>query len=110
MKKVLSSILIMFMTMTTIAQSANDNFVGKWKTEEGFIITITNNNGKFSGVDPKGRPTLYNVRFERNEWKGTVENHDTGQKGNCEMYLMGKKLKIVAHKGIFSKTLYWAKQ
>jgi hypothetical protein len=31
MKKVLSSILIMFMTMTTIAQSANDNFVGKWK-------------------------------------------------------------------------------
>jgi hypothetical protein len=50
------------------------------------------------------------VRFEKNEWKGTVENHDTGQKGNCEMYLMGKKLKIVAHKGIFSKTLYWAKQ
>lgn len=42
-------------------------------------------------MDPKGRPTLYNVRFEKNEWKGNVENHETGQKGNCEIYLEGEK-------------------
>ncbi len=110
MIKILSSLVIIFMAIMSVAQSSNDNFAGKWKTEEGFIITITYSNGKFSGLDPKGRPTLYNVRFEKNEWKGTVQNHDTGQKGNCEMYLQGKTLKIVAHKGIFSKTFYWVKQ
>ncbi|MBO9728604.1 MAG: hypothetical protein J7623_08210 [Chitinophaga sp.] len=110
MKKVLSCLVMMFITVIGFAQSGNDNFAGKWKTEEGVIITISNNSGKIAGMDPKGRPTLYNVRFEKNEWKGTVENHETGQKGNCEIYREGKKLKIVAHKGIFSKTMYWIEQ
>lgn len=110
MKKVLSCLIAMFITVVGFAQSAKDDFAGKWKTEAGVVITISYSNGKFSGTDPKGRPTLYNVRFEKNEWKGTVENHETGQKGNCEIYLQGNKLKIVAHKGIFSKTMYWVKQ
>jgi len=110
MKKVLSCLIAMFITVISFAQSANDNFAGKWKTEDGIVITISNDSGKFSGTDPKGRPTLYSVRFEKNEWKGTVENHETNQKGNCEIYLQGNKLKIVAHKGIFSKTMYWVKQ
>lgn len=110
MKKILSCLVVMFITVVGFAQSAKDNFAGKWKTEDGVIITITNKSGKFSGVDPKGRPTLYNVRFEKDEWKGTVENHETGQKGNCEIYLQGNKMKIVAHKGILSKTFYWVKQ
>lgn len=110
MKKVLSFLVAVFITIIGFAQSINDNFAGKWKTEDGVIITISNTSGKFSGIDPKGRPTLYNVRFEKNEWKGTVENHESEQKGNCEIYLQGNKLKIVAHKGIFSKTMYWVKQ
>ncbi|AYZ12568.1 hypothetical protein EGY05_11795 [Chryseobacterium arthrosphaerae] len=110
MKKLIAFVFSMFFAALAFAQSAKDDFTGKWKTEDGVTITISNNKGKFSGVDPKGRPTLYNVRFEKNEWKGNVENHETGQKGNCELYLEGKKLKIVAHKGIFSKTFYWVKQ
>ncbi|APU98619.1 hypothetical protein BV902_21645 [Sphingobacterium sp. B29] len=65
MKKILSSLTIIFMAIMSVAQSSNDNFAGKWKTEEGFIITISYSHGKFSGLDPKGRPTLYNVRFEK---------------------------------------------
>lgn len=110
MNKVISFLAAMFITIIGFAQSPKDDFAGKWKTEDGVVITITNSNGKFSGVDPKGRPTLYNVRFEKKEWKGTVENHESGQKGNCEIYLQGNKLKIVAHKGILSKTFYWVKQ
>lgn len=110
MKKLLSLLIGLTITSLSFAQSAKEDFRGKWKTEEGVIITISNGNGKFTGIDPKGRPTLYNVRFEKNEWKGTVENHESGQKGNCEIYLEGSNLKIVAHKGVFSKTFYWVKQ
>lgn len=110
MKKLFSLLVGLVIASLSFAQSAKDDFAGKWKTEDGVIITISNTNGKFSGTDPKGRPTLFDVRFEKNEWKGTVENHESGQKGNCEIYLQGNKLKIVAHKGVFSKTMYWVKQ
>lgn len=109
MKKLFFVITGLLVSAISFGQSATDDFSGKWKAEEGAIITITKTDGRFTGLDPKGRPTLYNIRFEKNEWKGTVENHESGQKGNCEIYLEGKKLRIVAHKGIFSKTIYWVK-
>ena len=33
MKKILSSLTIIFMAIMSVAQSSNDNFAGKWKTE-----------------------------------------------------------------------------
>lgn len=65
MKKLIVLVFSMFFAALSFAQTAKDDFTGKWKTEDGVTITISNNNGKISGLDPKGRPTLYNVRFEK---------------------------------------------
>lgn len=110
MKTALLCLVVMCLAINAFSQCTNDNFAGKWKTEDGVIITVTSNNGKLLGTDPKGRPTLYNIHCEKNEWKGTVENHETSQKGNCEIYLQGNTLKVVAHKGLLFKTFYWVKQ
>jgi uncharacterized protein (DUF2147 family) len=97
------------MSVYAFSQKATDDFTGKWKTEDGAIITIAKINGNFLGLDPEKKQALYNIRFEEGEWKGTVTNNKTGQTGKCEIYLEGSKLKIVAHKAFLTKTFYWVK-
>ena len=110
MKK--QTIVILFLlSLTAIAfgQHSADDFTGKWKTEDGHVVTISKSNKIFTGVDHKNRVCLYNTHFEEGVWKGTAENHDEGRKADCEIYLEEDELKIVLHKGFFSKTLIWIK-
>lgn len=111
MKQVIAILCALaFNSAIVFAQQATDDFTGKWKTEEGDIVTISKNNQKqFAGVDYKNRLCLYNIRFEKGLWAGTAENHDEGRKADCEIYLLDDRLKIVAHKGFFSKTFFWTK-
>lgn len=110
MKKcVLMLTALLFSVVMVMGQQVGDDFTGKWKTEDGHVIIISKTNGKFTGLDDKNRESLYNMRFEDGKWKGTVENHDEGKKADCEAYLQGNKLKIVAHKSFFSKTFIWIK-
>jgi uncharacterized protein (DUF2147 family) len=109
MKKVTLFISLITISLCALSQKATDDFTGKWKTEDGVIITIVKTNGIFLGLDPQNKKTLYDIRFEDGEWKGTVTNNKTNQTGRCEIVLEGNKLKIIAHKSILSKTFYWGK-
>jgi uncharacterized protein (DUF2147 family) len=109
MKKITLLLSLITISLCALSQKATDDFTGKWKTEDGAVITIAKTNGIFLGLDPEKKQALYNIRFEESEWKGTITNNKTNQTGKCEIYLEGNKLKIVAHKSILSKTFYWVK-
>lgn len=100
---------LLFGTMIAFAQQATDDFTGKWKTEDGNFISISKRNGKFIGLDGKNRETLYNIHFDDGKWKGIAENHEKGNKANCEIYLLENKIKMVAHRGFYTKTFIWTK-
>jgi uncharacterized protein (DUF2147 family) len=109
MKKISMLVALILISVYAFSQKATDDFTGKYKTEDGVIITITKTKGTFIGLDPEKKQALYNIRFEENEWKGTVTNNKTNQTGKCEILLEGNKLKIVAHKAFLTKTFYWVK-
>ena len=108
-KRAILVLFLLSLTAIVFGQHATDDFTGKWKTDDGHLITISKNNQQFTGVDYKNRVCLYNIHFEKGVWTGTVENHDEGKKAGCEIYLQEGKLKVVAHKGFFSKTFIWIK-
>lgn len=110
MKKILLTAALILVSVFGYSQKVTDDFSGNWKTEEGVIITITKMKDSFIGLDPNKKQSLYNVHFKDGLWKGIVANNKTKQTANCEIYLEGNKLKIIAHKGFFSKTIYWTKQ
>lgn len=103
------TVIFLFTTVLAFGQKASDNFAGKWKAEEGVIITISNVNGKWIGLDPKNRQTLYNMRFKKGEWKATPTNNEENITASCKVYFQGNRITIVAHNSIFSKTIIWNK-
>ena len=107
MKKVFYSLIALVITTATFAQKATDNFAGKYKTEDGGIITITKTATGFLGIDETKKVVLKDVKFDGKEWKATIINPKKDMTASGEILLVGNKLKIVAHKGIISKTIYW---
>ena len=107
MKKIFFLLIAVTMTSATFAQKATDNFVGKYKTEDGGIITITKTATGFLGIDETKKVVLKDVKFDGKEWKATIINPKKDMTASGEILLVGNKLKIVAHKGIISKTIYW---
>ncbi|HEY8934047.1 MAG TPA: hypothetical protein VIM65_02460 [Cyclobacteriaceae bacterium] len=108
-KQTIVILFLLSLTAIVFGQHPTDDFTGKWKTEDGHVVTISKSNKVFTGVDYKNRVCLYNILFEKGVWTGTIENHDEGKKGDCEIYLHEDELKIVIHKGFFYKTLIWVK-
>jgi uncharacterized protein (DUF2147 family) len=89
------------------AQKATDNFAGKYKTDDGGIITVTKTSTGFVGIDETKKVVLKDVKFDGKEWKATIYNPKKDMTASGEILLVGSKLKIVAHKGFLSKTIYW---
>lgn len=88
----------------------HDNLAGTYKTEEeGVTIVVTKTATGFVGVDPQKRIVLKDVKFLEGCWRGTVYNPQKDITARCEVYVEGNKLKIVAYKGLLSKTVYWVK-
>ena len=109
MKKILT-IALFFISAGALAQKANDNFAGKWKADEGKFVVVTKSGNSFTGVTAdKNFIMLSDVKFTDGKWKGTIIRPEDGAKANCELMFEDGKLKIVAHKGIFSKTIYWTR-
>ena len=109
MKKILTGALF-FISAGALAQSTNNNFAGKWKADEGKFVIVTKSGNTFTGVTAdKNFVTLSDIKFIDGKWKGTIIRPEDGAKANCEVMFEDGKLKIVAHKGIFSKTIYWTK-
>jgi adenine deaminase len=107
MNKVFYLLIALAFTSVTFAQKATDNFAGKYKTDDGGIVTITKTASGFVGIDDTKKVVLKEVKFDGKEWKAVVINPKKDIVANGEILLEGNKLKIVAHKGFLSKTIYW---
>lgn len=107
MKKLTLLASMLICSTIVFAQKATDNFAGKYKTEDGGIITITKTTTGFVGIDPDKQVVLRNVSFDGKEWKATIYNPKMDITANAEILLQNNKLKIVAHKALMSKTIYW---
>ena len=105
-------ILFLFLSVSFVnAQSAEDDFSGNWKTEQGPEVLITKSGDTFKGVNVEhDKLVLDNLKFEDGEWTGTLIKPKDGSRYNCTAVLSGNKLKLTAKKGLFSKTLTWTKQ
>ncbi len=107
MNKVFYLLIALAFTSVTFAQKATDNFAGKYKTDDGGLVTISKTASGFVGIDDTKKVVLKEVKFDGKEWKAVVINPKKDIVANGEILLEGNKLKIVAHKGFLSKTIYW---
>ncbi len=107
MNKVFYLLIALAFTSITFAQKATDNFAGKYKTDDGGLVTISKTASGFVGIDDTKKVVLKEVKFDGKEWKAVVINPKKDIVANGEILLEGNKLKIVAHKGFLSKTVYW---
>ena len=107
MEKVIFMLISLMVTTFAFAQKATDNFEGKYKTDDGGIITITKTSTGFVGTDEMKKVVLKDVKFDSKEWKATIYNPKKDMTASGEILLEANRLKIAAHKGFLSKTIYW---
>lgn len=111
MKKTGSVIGFLFVALVSFAQKAGDDFTGKWKAPKGAIIIVSKTNEGFIGkTEVENALVLKDVKFEINKWTAIIMNPKENLTAKCELILLPTKLKIIAKKGMFYKTLYWIKQ
>ncbi len=105
-------VTILFLAVSfASAQSADDDFAGNWKTEQGPSVQITKSGDSYKGINVEhNKLVLENLKFEDDEWTGTLIKPKDGSKYNCTAVLKGNKLIFTAKKGLFSKTITWTKQ
>ncbi|HEY8661749.1 MAG TPA: hypothetical protein VIL78_22120 [Hanamia sp.] len=109
MKMILSLLLAIF-TVSAFSQKATDNFSGKWKTATEKIVVITKAGNQFVGmVEGTNMLILKDLAFDGSKWKGIIQNPKENKSAKCEAVLEAGKLKLIARKGMFSKTFYWVK-
>jgi hypothetical protein len=103
-------LFLIFIKTTVFSQKATDNFSGKWKTEEGGTIEVSRTESGFIGVGVARKyVVLKNLQFKNGKWVSEMTNPVKNQTANCELLLEGNRIKIIARKGLFSKTIYWEK-
>jgi hypothetical protein len=100
----------MFLSIIISAQKASDDFSGRWKAPKGDIIKVYKTKSGFIGKTVKeGVVVLKNVKFLEGKWVAIIMNPRENIVADCELVLETNKIKIIATKGIFQKTLYWTK-
>jgi uncharacterized protein (DUF2147 family) len=93
------------------AQGASDDFSGKWKTAEGKSVVISKSEAGFIGQSVEKKiVVLKDVNFSDGKWIAVIYNPIKDVTADCELFLEGNTLKIVASKGMFSKTVIWTKE
>lgn len=111
MKKLISLTGILFFSLVLSAQKISDDFSGKWKAPKGNIIIVSKINDGFIGkTELENAVVLKDVKFVNDKWTAIVLNPKENIIAKCELILYPTRLKIIAKKGIFHKTLYWTKQ
>ncbi len=109
-KSFLVILFLMLMKTAVFSQRATNDFSGKWKTEEGGIIEISRKELGFIGVGVlKKFVVLKDLQFKDGKWVSEMTNPTKKQTANCELLVEVNRIKIIARKGIFSKTIYWTK-
>lgn len=105
-------ILFFFFAVTaslSFAQKADDDFSGKWLSEDRSVVTIKKESGYFVGYDEKGNKVLYDIRFEDGEWTGRGRDPHTGLSGSCEVSFDGNRLKLRGGLGFIKTTHYFTR-
>lgn len=111
MRKTICIIAFLSFAQFSYAQKANDDFTGKWKAPKGAIIIVSKTDEGFIGkTEAENALVLKDVKFSNNKWTAIVMNPKENLTAPCELILQPTKLKIIAKKGMFFKTLYWTKQ
>ena len=110
MKKNISFLIALLMTVFAMAQKFTDNFTGRWKTAEGAIIEINKSGLAFIGK-PQGKDVVVinNLTFTDGKWQGILSNPKKNTTANCEAYLEGNKIRFVVRKGMMKKEIFWSK-
>lgn len=109
-KRAFITVLFLQASVWTYAQQADDDFTGRWKTDNGKIVVITKEGDHFTGKSEDGKYTiLKNVKFEDGQWQGTVSKPGSDREVDCQLELTGKGLQLTAGIGFISKTLLWTK-
>ena len=110
-KKIVVLLWALLTSAVTFAQEATDDFAGKWKTAEGNSVVISKMGTGFIGqIVEKKIVVLKDINFSEGKWIAVVYNPIKDITADCELFLEGTHLKIVATKGLFSKTIYWTKE
>jgi len=110
-KKITVLLLALLTSVSIFAQDATDNFTGNWKTTEGKIVVISKPDGRFIGQTVEKKiVVLKDINFSDGKWVAVVYNPLKDVTADCELFLEGNNLKIVATKGLFSKTIIWTKE
>jgi hypothetical protein len=91
--------------------STKEDFVGRWKAPKGAIVVVSVLDEGFIGTtEIENALVLKDVKYLNGKWKATIMNPKEKLIAKCELILLPTKIKIIARKGIFRKTLYWTKQ
>lgn len=110
MNKIILTLILCIISITIYGQKSSDNFSGKWKTEKGVVIEIIKNGNIFTGIDVELKKiAIQNLKFIDGKWIATVIKPKDGTKAIGTFTLEDNKIKIVAKKGIFSKTVFLIK-
>lgn len=110
MKKVISLISILLLHQLLFSQNTKEDFVGKWKAPKGEIIIVSVLEDAFIGKTEKEESiVLKNVKLLNGKWYAVILNPKENISAECELILYPTKIKIIARKGMFHKTLYWKK-
>ncbi len=110
MNKLFFTLVLTAFSLMGYAQTATDNFAGKWKTDKGELIEISKSGDVFIGKAGQTKTTvLDNVRFSNGKWMGTLIKPKDGEKVDGTLTLKGDKINILVKKGMISKTIVWTK-
>ncbi len=109
--KIAVFLLALLTSAVTFAQEASDNFSGNWKTEQGKSVVIAKTEAGFVGQTVEKKiVVLKDINFTDGKWVAVVYNPIKDVTADCELFLEGNNLKIIATKGLFSKTIIWTKE
>lgn len=93
------------------AQSADYDFSGNWKSEQGPLVLISKSGDTFRGVNTEhDKVVLEDLKFADDKWTAVLIKPQDGSKYDCEVTLQGDNLKFTIKKGLLSKTITWTKQ
>lgn len=110
MKKLVMLLFALGAVLNLFAQSASDDFSGKWKTDQGNIIIIEKIGNDFVGKDAtKDVAILKKLSFTGDAWKGQVFNPKKDVTADVTATLEGNTLKLLAKKGFMTKEINWKK-
>ncbi len=106
------SLLFSIFSFIAVGQNDPDLLTGKWKTEEGKIVTISEENGIFTGkvVGEKNKIVniLKNMKYSKDKYNGVLYAAKRNMTLDCTIKVKEEDtIEVTVKKGFIEKTLKW---